>query len=344
MARRSGRIVAASAASGSLLDVQALFARYTLDAIGHIGFGVTIGCLEDGEAARAFSAAFDAAQQSCAWRFLDPFWRLKKLLRLGNERDLHRALVDVNDFASRVVAERRTLSADDLGSRGDLLSRFMLKGFGDGELRDVVINFVIAGRDTTAILLTWAAYELARHPEAVAALRDEARAAAAGGEVGYDAVTNRMPLLKSTLTEVLRLHPSVPADLKTAVRDDTLPDGTRVHKGDRVMFAVWAMGRQPSLWPEPETFDPRRFLDDGAFRFPPAASFPVFFAGPRTCLGKDMAYLGAGLLLTSLLARFDLQLAEGREVTYGTGVTLWVHGGLHVRFRERERAQPPAEA
>ena len=143
--------------------------------------------------------------------------------------------------------------------------------------------------------------------------------------------------------------------------------GTRVLKGDRIMFAVWAMGRQvppripasarpcspsyssplssrqPSLWADPERFDPRRFLDaSGAFRFPPPSAFPVFFAGPRTCLGKDMAYLGAGLLLTSLLARFDLQLAEEREVIYGCGVTLWVHGGLHVRFRER-RSRPRAE-
>ena len=110
----------------------------------------------------------------------------------------------------------------------------------------------------------------------------------------------------------------------------------------RFGFAVWAMGRQPALWTDPERFNHRRFLDEtGAFRFPPPSSFPVFFAGPRTCLGKDMAYLGAGLLLTSLLSRFDLQLADEREVIYGCGVTLWVHGGLHVRFRER--AQPPSE-
>ena len=75
------------------------------------------------------------------------------------------------------------------------------------------------------------------------------------------------------------------------------------------MFVVWAMGRMESLWAEPDRFEPARHLDreTGEFRFPRPYAFPVFLAGPRTCLGKDMAYLGAGLLLTSLLARFDVR-------------------------------------
>ena len=119
-----------------------------------------------------------------------------------------------------------------------------------------------------------------------------------------------MPYLKATLTEVLRLHPSVPLDSKAVTADDTLPDGTRLKKGERVMFVAWSMGRDAKIWERPDEFDPLRFIDaEGNFRFPPMASFPVFLAGPRTCLGKDMAYLGAGLLLTALLERYDLELA-----------------------------------
>ena len=70
-------------------------------------------------------------------------------------------------------------------------------------------------------------------------------------------------------------------------------------------------------------------------------AFPVFLAGPRTCLGKDMAYLGAGLLLTSLLDRFDIALDQpAAEVTYDIGLTLWTKDGVRVAFRRR----PPAGA
>eukprot|EP00308_Calcidiscus_leptoporus_P002948 CAMPEP_0119382908 /NCGR_PEP_ID=MMETSP1334-20130426/75679_1 /TAXON_ID=127549 /ORGANISM="Calcidiscus leptoporus, Strain RCC1130" /LENGTH=99 /DNA_ID=CAMNT_0007403541 /DNA_START=1 /DNA_END=300 /DNA_ORIENTATION=+ len=99
------------------------------------------------------------------------------------------------------------------------------------------------------------------------------------------------------------------------------------------------MGRTASLWREPELFEPTRHLDreTGAFRFPHAYSFPVFLAGPRTCLGKEMAYLGAGLLLTALLQRFDIEMTRpAHEVTYDVGLTLWTKGGVFIRFRDRK--------
>ena len=134
------------------------------------------------------------------------------------------------------------------------------------------------------------------------------------GEIGYRSLAS-MPYLTATITEILRLHPSVPLDFKTATRDGVLPDGTRIRKNERVMFVPYAMGRMSELWDRPHEFDPTRHLDadSGAFRFPNAFRFPVFLAGPRMCLGKDMAYLGAGMMLTSLLERYDVSLAQSPE-------------------------------
>ena len=112
-------------------------------------------------------------------RFVDPLWKLKRLVGVGSEAELKAALRGVHGFCDRVINERRTVSADDLESRPDMLSRFMLQGFSDAQLRDQVINFVLAGRDTTAILLTWTLFELAQHPEVVGRLREEAAALAA---------------------------------------------------------------------------------------------------------------------------------------------------------------------
>mmetsp|Transcript_18680 Transcript_18680/g.59504 ORF Transcript_18680/g.59504 Transcript_18680/m.59504 type:complete len:480 (-) Transcript_18680:229-1668(-) len=356
-----------------------------------IGFGVELGCLHDGNAAAAFAAAFDVATRRSGERFVDPLWKLKRLLCLGEERELRDALRGMRAFSGRVIAERRRMDPDSLHAQPDLLSRFMAHGQTDEQLHDTIINFVLAGRDTTAILLSWTLYTLAQQPDVVAQLRAEAeglKAAAApkaaatrraggnddaaqeggsmngsgsgsgggGGGDGADgddsafdfASIQRMPYLRATLTEVLRLYPSVPLDFKTATRDEVLPDGTHVCAGERVMFVAWSMGRQPSIWPDPKRFDPTRHLDPqtGAFRFPPPFAFPVFLAGPRTCLGKEMAYLGAGLLVTSLLERFDFSLARpAHETTYDIGLTLWAKGGVFLRCRHRDRQDAlPLEA
>lgn len=371
---------------GGVVDVQDLFARYTLDSIGQIGFGVKIGVLEDSAGASAtaeqFSQAFDAATKLSSDRFVDPLWQLKRLLNVGSERRMREAISGVRSFSDRIIAERYASSAQDLASRSDLLSRYMRYISPEGKeamsptktssefnftpenLRDIVINFVLAGRDTTANLLTWSVFELAQHPEVVESLRQEAKHVRSCGSqldaegLGFESFS-RMPYLQATLTEVLRLHPSVPLDFKTVNEDDVLPDGTQVYAGERIMFVTWSMGRQPDLWEEPDSFKPTRFLsreapegngEEGSpedamvspkgtlrFRFPPASRFPVFHAGPRTCLGKDSAYLGAGVVLSELLERFDFELETPRdEVGYDTGLTLWIHGGLNVRFRERE--------
>ena len=391
------RLVEASADAGGSLDVQELFARYTLDSIGQIGFGVEIDCLDDGAVASSFSQSFDTATKRAGARFVDPLWQLKRWFNVGEERALRHALNGLRAFSKTVIAARRAVDNDNLEARPDLLSRFLLKGYDDAQLHDTIINFVLAGRDTTAILLTWTFFELARHPEVVAKLRAEAQtvradaaaadaedaewvdAAAEGstgaavappypnkaeagaasapastkprptssrleadGGLGYHAIKT-MPYLKAVLTEVLRLHPSVPLDFKTATKRDVLPDGTVIRKGERVMFVAYAMARMPSLWDEPERFNPSRHIDPTTSNFitPPPYAFPVFLAGPRTCLGKDMAYLGAGLLLTSLLDRFDIALDQpAAEVTYDIGLTLWTKDGVRVAFRRR----PPAGA
>ena len=396
--------------ASAAVEVQTLFARYTLDAIGTIGFGVELNCLDEGgvELARKFSAAFDTATQRTGARFLDPAWKLKRLLRIGEESRMRVALSAMANFTDRVVAERRTASAESLEQRSDLLSRFMIRGYDDAALRDIVVNFVLAGRDTTAILLTWSLFEIAQHPEVAERIRQEARAlkragsrgsngsssggsgsssggsggssvgssgSSAGsdaedsagngrgngrghgggagasrleedGEIGYRSLAS-MPYLTATITEILRLHPSVPLDFKTATRDGVLPDGTRIRKNERVMFVPYAMGRMSELWDRPHEFDPTRHLDadSGAFRFPNAFRFPVFLAGPRMCLGKDMAYLGAGMMLTSLLERYDVSLAQSPEsVLYDVGITLWTQTGVRIRFQRREGVEKLSSA
>ena len=124
--------------AGAPFDVQQLFARYTLDSIGQIGFGVEIGCLDDKEGQdeerKAFAAAFDTSTNLIGNRFVDPLWKIKRLLARtplarGYEAELRKAIAVVNAWSKKIIAERR--SSSDVASRTDILSRFMTTTAGD---------------------------------------------------------------------------------------------------------------------------------------------------------------------------------------------------------------------
>jgi len=202
--------------------------------------------------------------------------------------------------------------------------------FSDKYLRDILMNFLIAGRDTTAILLTWTFYLLAIHKDKEDKLIEEIERVLAGEEPSYDKV-KEMPYLKAVLDETLRLYPPVPSNIKQAAQDDVLPNGWVVRKGLELQFNAYTVHRRPELWgPDADEFVPERWLEEGFDKkIHPYQYFP-FHAGPRLCLGKNMAYLEAQLLICQILQNFRIRLAPGHIVKKSKSITLTVQNGLWV--------------
>eukprot|EP00658_Telonema_sp_P-2_P027386 TRINITY_DN21152_c0_g1_i1.p2 TRINITY_DN21152_c0_g1~~TRINITY_DN21152_c0_g1_i1.p2 ORF type:complete len:192 (-),score=49.00 TRINITY_DN21152_c0_g1_i1:49-624(-) len=151
----------------------------------------------------------------------------------------------------------------------------------------------------------------------------------------------QLPYLHATVTEALRLHPSVPLELKTAMEDDELPDGTKVQAGNLVIFSPYAMNRDERMWENPEEFRPERWLNDegGGFVDKSQYAFPSFNAGPRLCLGKGLAYLEVKMFTTMLLDEFDFeQPGEGHSGAYLSTVTMPIQGGLPMRAIARAQS------
>merc|ERR1712023_248005 len=117
-----------------------------------------------------------------------------------------------------------------------------------------------------------------------------------------------MPYLNGVLYETLRLYPPVPFDFKECHEDDTMPDGSQIPKGSMVMFLPYAMGRDADMYPEPEKVKPERWIP---FVAPAPHEFPVFQAGPRICLGMDMAIFEAKIAAATLLKRYTFEVAPG---------------------------------
>jgi len=167
-------------------------------------------------------------------------------------------------------------------------------------------------------------YILAVNPDIQAKLCEEVDRCLKSKAVTFDTVAaQQMPYLNGVLYETLRLYPPVPFDFKEAQKDDVLPNGVKVPEGVMMSFLPYAMGRDPATYPEPEKVKPERWIP---FTQPPPHEFPVFQAGPRICLGMDMAIFEAKVAASTLLQKYTFTMAPGEaeKISYGRKLTMSV--------------------
>ena len=289
---------------GFNVDLQDVFFRLTIDITSIVTFDIDLQSVGN-ERQHEFALAFDELSNLCQKRFLDPLFEVKRLLRLSwRERRIRGLKSIVDEFAYKVIASKRRKDSP-LGP--DLLSRFIdhahktNESISDSELRDVIMNILLAGRDTTACALSWSFYELTRHPEVADKIIDEVKSVCGSGddaEYTYDTMA-KLRYTHCVALEVLRLHPSVTNDPRYAVKEDMLPDGTKIPAGAGFDLCFYTMGRKEDIWGDDALqFKPDRFLDA---KEPSPFKYPVFNAGPRACLGKPLALMNMKLAMAILL-------------------------------------------
>ncbi|RLM65428.1 hypothetical protein C2845_PM16G16840 [Panicum miliaceum] len=346
--------IVASAAGEEKVDVHDLLMRSTLESIFQVGFGVSLGAVfgSSTEEGAVFARAFDDASEQVLYRFIDPLWKAKRLLNVLSEADMKRSVRTINDFVYAVIdrkIEQMGRDQQEFAKKEDILSRFLLEReqdpgcFDNKYLRDIILNFVIAGRDTTAGTLAWFLYVLCRNEAVQDRVAEEVRAATTGdrdlgaqefaASLTEDAIS-KMQYLHAALTETLRLYPAIPVDAKCCLSDDTFPDGYAVKKGDMVNYQPYAMGRMDFLWgADAEEFRPERWLDeDGGFVPESPFKFTAFQAGPRICLGKEFAYRQMKIFAAVLLYLFRFEMWDAKAtVGYRPMLTLKMDGPLYVR-------------
>ncbi|KAK8600467.1 hypothetical protein V6N12_050321 [Hibiscus sabdariffa] len=335
---------AAREEEGRVLDLQDVFRRFSFDTICRFSFGLDPSCLELSLPMSKFATAFDLASKLSAERALNasPFvWKMKRVLNLGSEKQLKKAIKTIYILAKEVIRQRRKMG---FLTHNDLLSRFMCSINDEIYLRDIVISFLLAGRDTVASALTSLFWLLAKHPNVGSQIRQEAERVLGRNQehtIRFEEM-EQLHYLQATVYESMRLYPPVQSDSKFCKDEDMLPDGSLLKRGTRVTYHPYAMGRIEEIWgPDCLEFKPERWLkDDGVFSPENPFKYPVFQAGFRVCLGKDMALLELKSVALSLIRRFRIELATPRHRSprFSPGLTATFRGGLSVVVREREAA------
>ncbi|KAF8017442.1 hypothetical protein BT93_H2577 [Corymbia citriodora subsp. variegata] len=338
------------------LDLQDVLLRFTFDNICTAAFGVDPGCLTVDLPEVRFARAFEEATELTLFRFLVPpfVWKPMRFLSLGRERRLKEAVRIVHEFANKTVLDRRAEMSKhgSLSDRSDLLSRLIEDenhNFSDEFLRDFCVSFILAGRDTSSVALTWFFWLIHKHPEVEAKVLSEIhqiilrRHPLAGREAHQDVVftpeeLTDMVYLHAALSESLRLYPAVPMEIKEVQDDDVLPNGTELKRGDRVIYCIFSMARMEALWGRDcEEFRPERWLREDGQRLVSESQFKyaVFNAGPRLCVGKKFAYMQMKMVAASVLWRYSVVAAEGHRAVPKVTTTLYMKYGLPVTLQPR---------
>ncbi|PNP58109.1 hypothetical protein THARTR1_02267 [Trichoderma harzianum] len=278
-----------------------------------------------------------------------------------SKKPFYSGIRDIENFVNPIIQRVLSMTPDQLAAhtksdRDYTLLHELASFTRDPKLiRDQIFAILLAGRDTTASTLSFVMYELSRHPQVVARLRDEILAAVGTHQLPTYEHLKDMPYLRAVLNETLRLYPPVPFNVRVALKDTTLPrgggpDGTlplSVPQNTRVAYSTLVMQRRPDLYPpvsetfaDPAVFSPERW----AVWHPKPHEFIPFNAGPRFCLGQQFALTEMGYTLCRIFQRFDrvqsfMHEIDGGELRLKTDIVLTPAQGVHVAFWEAKNDQ-----
>jgi cytochrome P450 len=308
---------------GIVDDFQALFCKMTLDSSTEFLTGSSSNTLAElpvngVNPKNAFMEAFDKAQEIIVLSMVTDLdaviFQLPAFKRARNE--VFKFVDEKIQQALKEIPEGSEKQADVKSREFTILHHLISDTRDPVFLRDQILSLMLAGRDTTACLLSFCTYELARNPEIYAKLRQEILT-----QLGHD--TSRLTFsslkdcsyLQYVLNETLRLYPPVPDNNRFAVVDTWIPRGggpdemspVFIPKGNQVNYNVYAMQRDPSIWgPLAHKFIPERWeKGHPEYRKVGAWDYLPFNGGPRICVGQQYALANAGYVIARLCQYYE---------------------------------------
>lgn len=261
-------------------------------------------------------------------------FKFQKFIPIPKNLRSLKALKFMDKIAFDLIAKRR----QDYEGRNDLISLLIqashkegARGITDKYLRDEVLNFLIAGHETTASSLSFCLYKLSQNPEILDKLREEIDTVLGEGEMSFDSL-QKLEYMDKVISEVLRILPPVWAISREAKSDDYI-DGYHIPKGCIVTVAPYYLHHRSDIWPDPQRFDPERFNEEEVKKRPKHTYHP-FGLGPRTCIAETFARIEMKTFLALFLRRFSFEMETTNPLEMLATVTLRPKYGLFLKLRE----------
>jgi cytochrome P450 len=325
-----------AASAGESIDLQADLMRYTVDVTAGLAFGADINTLESDR--EVIQSHLDKVLPSLFRRLMSPFgyWAWLENRKLGTHlAALHRAVADFIGQARARMAANPSLREKPANLIEAMIAARDTPGSGlnDGDVAGNVLTMLLAGEDTTANTLAWMIYLLHRHPEALQRARQEV---ATKDLHKYEDMT-ALPFVDACINETMRLKPVAPIIMLEPIRDAVV-GGIDVPAGTIVMCLMRAGPTDARHFPDPQTFDPARWLSGAGASSTKRVAMP-FGAGPRLCPGRYLALLEMKMAMAMLLSRFEIESVgtpDGAEAREHLAFTM-APVGLRLKLKNRDR-------
>ncbi|XP_050022597.2 cytochrome P450 4V2-like [Dermacentor andersoni] len=300
------------------------------------------------------------SRSQAPWLFFDYLY-----YKTEEGREYHKHISEIHDFTKRVISKRReellreisneatapqrsllTAEGDRLFGHStrlnfiDILLRYSIQvdsSLTDEDIREEVDTFMFEGHDTTAMGIAWSLYLIALYPDVQVKIQKELDSVFKeyfDSDITLEGI-KELKFLDCVLKECQRLYPSVPVvgravNEKMKIGEYTIPENSDID------IVIYALHRDPTVFPDPEAFKPERFLRENAANRHPYAYIP-FSAGPRNCIGQRYASMELKIIVATVLRRFYLKALDHRDqLIMKCELVLRPENGLRIVFTPRQ--------
>ncbi|XP_050271047.1 alkane hydroxylase MAH1-like isoform X2 [Quercus robur] len=339
---------------GIEVDLQDIFQRFTFDTACLVVLGFDPNCLSIEFPDVSHAKAFDQIEECLLYRHIVPesCWKLQRWLQIGIEKKLSSAWKIFDQFIYRCISSRPEELSQSKAPKTEEEKFDLLTALGeqveeiggiiksDKFLRDTAFNLMVAGRDTISAGLTWLFWIVATHPHVEAKILEEIKEHLLDNgkwkDFNIDEIS-KLVYLHGVICESLRLYPPVPFEHKCSVQFDILPSGHSIRPNTTMLCSLYSMGRMESIWGQDYMdFKPERWISErGRILHTPSFKFIAFNAGPRTCIGKDIAFIQMKIIASAIIWNYHVHVVEGHPVSPSISILLHMKHGLKVRISKR---------
>ncbi len=313
--------------TGSVIDVFPEMARLTISIIGKAYFSTDLS-----EESEQLYLDFGTCQA-----FMQKLVNFPDTYPTPLNRRYREAVARIDDIVDRIIRDRINTEHRP----ADLLTTFLEakdqagKPLPRKQIRDEMVNILLAGHETTAIALSWTWFFLATNPGVEEKFRSELSTLLGSDRANAETIA-RLGYTEMLLNESMRLRPPVWILGRLALNADVLPSGRTIPARTEVLMLPFIAHRNPAYFPEPEKFIPERFAIGPRQERPAFVYFP-FGGGPRGCIGETFARTEAMIILATVARSFSLKLVPGHPVVPEPLVTLRPKYGIRMQVVRRSR-------
>ncbi|XP_077506394.1 uncharacterized protein LOC144115765 [Amblyomma americanum] len=338
------------------IDIVPLVAECTLSILLETIMGVFPE--EEEEHCRSYVRAVHYLSSQISSRVQMPWLLLDAIyFRTAGGKEYKKSADIVHNFTAKVIKKRREeLKSTDQGNLVeekeesvynrkrlctflDTLLRYSIENdtsFTDDDIREEVDTFMFEGHDTTSVAISWSLYMIGLHQDHQRKIQEELDLIledCSGNDITSENL-KELKYLDCVIKECQRLFPSVPITGRESVEDFKLGDYT-IPKGSTIDVFIYALHRDPDVYPNPERFDPSRFLPENCISRHPYAFIP-FSAGSRNCIGQRYAAMELKIIIATVLRNFNVIALDHRDkVRLSSDLVLRAADGIRLSFSPR---------